>query len=687
MNSSSAAESGFDGVADAVAHFLTAEAAVAAGDAGAAWLAGHRACAAAMIGGDATAASFPALLADQMVTDVVAVAEQLAAAGWPGRARAVLALVAEAGREQAALLLARARLERAAGQGETAAGLAERAAMLEPGLAEAHFMLAEHLMARGLVGDAMARLHAVLAIDPGHGAAHRGLGDLWRRQRRLDLATAAYQAALATAADDVAALHGLSAVLRDSGRFAEALPVAERAAALAPGDPWRWVQIGNILTPLGRAAEAAAAYRAAMDRWVYLPAVPMALARQLMQAGRLEEAAAFLGLAAAETGAPTALIAEVADLYDRCGRPADAVPWHRRVVEREDAGERKEANGRAALARALLACGRKADGFAAADPIPLPAGAPADVRLGDALYRFPVLADAARRGVQCAPLLGGFHNTLYRLTGDGLDLVVRLGRFPPARWDLYEVEVRNATAAALAGLAPQVLAADACDGSMVTAFVAGKPMTPDAFRTDPERLRQVADLYRKLHHGPAFFGDYQVFHLIDGLRRTLAASDLRSLPEGIDDLTALGVQVEAVRRLLAATQPPLAPCHNDPAAHNFIGVPGGLVLLDWQCAGRADPHWELGAFTAEADLTQTQTMVVISSYFGSDTGIGIDRTILHRCVSHYYWLLQAVAWGLEGRAEGDWLPSVRHKHRSLREELGSARHKEASARLTALADQ
>ncbi len=899
--SSAKLEGRSDKAADAVCHFQEAEKAAAAGDTELSWGALRLTCAAALIDGEP-----PALLPDQTADDLAALAGWLVGCGRTGRARAALALASGKGRERAAVLLARARLEWAAGLVDVAAALAGRAALLNPGLADAHLMVADHLSAGGKTTAARARLHVVLAIEPRHGDAYRRLGDLWRRQRRLDMAERSYRTALEIDHGNVAALHGLSAVLRDTGRHAEALQPAQRAVELAPDDPWHYVQVGNILSQLARSQEAVAAYRAALDLRVYLPGVPGALGRQLLKTGQLLEAAVFLGFAAVEAGTSAVLMAEVGDIYLRAGRPADSVPWYRRVVAVDAGSER-----RAALGRALLACGRWTEGFSelaqavakAAPPVPganLPRGArllvdgagldtveqialsgllPALIRRGvsvtfvcspelalmmaawtiadlkliaappdglddgalgnfdacislvaialdkakvgalwpepylrpsndlngfvqpwpgslttpeltgaaqgeladalasagavlgapgpamalagamgrsgavlvsscagwvwshangrgqwfpslavipiaqagdassvvalvrsipemslnalcepqlpaqaiaaphfaDAVCRIPLLAEAVESGGRCEPLLGGFHNTLFRLTGNDDDLVVRLGCFPGLRWDSYEMELRHASVGARSGLAPEVLAADVADGTMVTAFVHGLPMTPDLFRSDPARLRQAALLYRQLHCGPAFFGEYKVFGLIDGLRATIGSS--QDIPEGFDGLSDLGERIGGVRRLLRATMPSLAPCHNDPAAHNFIGVDGGLRLLDWQCSAQSDPHWELGAFTAEADLSEEQALLFFSTYFGCDNLAVTARVTLHRAVSHYLWLMQSLVWVLEGRDGGGWLNSARHKYDSLRGELASARHISAANDLTALADR
>jgi tetratricopeptide (TPR) repeat protein len=685
-------------VEDAIVRLRRAEAAEAAGRTGEAWTELRLAYAASLPTGalpalptgalpalptDAPPAlptgAPPALIAAETAADLATLAGALAAAGRLEEAGAALALARESGPPVAAVLLETGRLELAAGRPGPALAALERATILEPGLAEAHRLAAEALTAEVLTVDALtaagqgeaalARLQAAVAAAPDLGVAHCRLGGLWRRRNQPEAALAAYRRALIAEPGDVEALHGASAVLRDTGRPAEALGLARRALALAPHDPWRQVQLGNVLSRLGRSAEAAEAYQAALARDPALPGVAAALAGQMAALGRPAEAAALLGLAAAETPRQSGPMLAAARMYRRAGRPAEAVPWLRRALALAPSPALH-----AELEQARLACGRGADEF--------PSDLPADPRLREALARLEASREtgwgpAGRAGLGCVALGGGDHNTLYRLSGAGFDLALRLERFPAVPWYAYELEARNVRAAAARGFGPELVMVDSADGTMVTGFVAGTQMTARAFRADEGRLLQAAELYRRLHAGPPLAGRHDMFTLLEPLRRRVPA-----LGGGdFTDLGALDRRFETVAGLLRASRPPLRPGHNDPVALNFVALPDRLVLLDWQCAGQADPHWEVGAFTVENALSDAQADRFLAAYAGDAEAPAAARAALFGALSEYYWLLQGLAWAGEGREPETWRHRSRDRRRRLVDFLDGPRFARAVARL------
>jgi len=687
----------------------------------------------------------PALLAPETAADLATLAEALLAAGEGSLARAAISLALAHAPEQATLLLTRARLALAERKGssiehgERAEADLRRALMLDPGLAAAHLLLGERLVARGELEEAEHHLTCAIAAAPGQAEAHWRLGDLWRRRRAPERAEAAYRRALAEAPDDVQALHGLSAVLRDAGRLGEALPVAQRAAKAAPEAPWHQVQVGNILALAGHAAEAVQAYRTALGKDARLPGVAEALGRQLIKLGRTGEAAGVMALVASERPSDPGPQREAGRLYLGAGRPADAAPWLRRALARAPDGAgfaaaAEVAEDRDLLRRSLLACGRRRE--VAADPalrapdspgagdgkerregkerrdtgqgkrrdtgqgkgegpqgvsrcvagpgfvsepvssLPartppepvLPAGTPADdTRLIDALHRMPFAGEQPWTAFTCRALTGGVHNTLYHLSAPGREVVLRLERFGVTPWYIYTEETRNLKAAHGLGIGPAVLASDAADGTLMLAYVGGETLTPARFQ-DEAWLDRAAALYRTLHRGPAFGGRFNIFGQIDTLRRRFEPAP----PDGFADLPELGRTCDRLRALLDASRPPPAPCHNDPAAQNFIASGERLILVDWQCSGQADPEWELGSFAAEADLTDAQTDRFLTGRFGTAAGIGPDRVRLYQVVSEYYWTLRCIEESTGGKDGPGWLKLAAGKLARLHARLGTA---------------
>jgi thiamine kinase-like enzyme len=252
----------------------------------------------------------------------------------------------------------------------------------------------------------------------------------------------------------------------------------------------------------------------------------------------------------------------------------------------------------------------------------------------------PFAGDQPWSAFTCHPLTGGSHNTLYRLTAPGRDVVLRLERFGKSSWASFIEEVRNARVAHGLGIGPGILASDASDGTLLMTFVEGPGMTSARFQNEPVWVDRAAELYRTLHRGPAFSSRFDIFPQIASLRSRLEAT----LPEGFTGLIDTGREIDPLLEALQASRPTPVPCHNDPAAQNFIASGNGtkLVLVDWQCSGQADPHWELGSFLAETALSEELTDRFLIRRFGTSEGYAPGRVRLYQVVSDYYWTLRSL---------------------------------------------
>ena len=127
-------------------------------------------------------------------------------------------------------------------------------------------------------------------------------------------------------------------------------------------------------------------------------------------------------------------------------------------------------------------------------------------------------------------------------------------------------------------------------------------MSESAFK-DLARVERAARTFRRMHRFPQpFAGRFDVFAQIDDYLALLRRNQAR-IPEGYD---ALHKEADAARRVLADNPAPLAPCHNDPLAENFIDSPARMYLVDWEYAGMNDPMWDLGDLSVEAGFGPEQ---------------------------------------------------------------------------------
>ena len=132
------------------------------------------------------------------------------------------------------------------------------------------------------------------------------------------------------------------------------------------------------------------------------------------------------------------------------------------------------------------------------------------------------IPDWTGRRIATAPLAGGLTNTNFRVVVDDVPYFVRI---PGPATDLLAIdranEVANTRSAAQAGVGPRVLHHLAGWDAMVLEWLPGRTMSTTAF-AEPGMPERIAGSLRRLHAGPRFRLDFDMFRLTE---RYLAVVD------------------------------------------------------------------------------------------------------------------------------------------------------------------
>lgn len=279
-----------------------------------------------------------------------------------------------------------------------------------------------------------------------------------------------------------------------------------------------------------------------------------------------------------------------------------------------------------------------------------------------ALDRLAVLAGRSWRATD---LPGGLtnHNVRVVSTDDGppLDLVVRCSSNDAALLGIdRDAEHANTRAAAEAGVGAEVVEYRPDLHMLAIGFLPGRALENADF-ADAGVLGRAADACRRLHAGPRFVGDFDMFTRQAAYRTTVRDRGF-GLPEGYDDHADAW---DDVRRALAAVPRARVPCNNDLLAANFIDDAredgqDRVWLIDYEYSGNNDPCFELGNTATECDFTPEQTEAWTEAYFGRPTRDDLARVRLGSLCSEYGWSLWGFiqdasspldfdfhAWGLE----------------------------------------
>lgn len=247
----------------------------------------------------------------------------------------------------------------------------------------------------------------------------------------------------------------------------------------------------------------------------------------------------------------------------------------------------------------------------------------------------------AGRSWRVEELPGGLTNRNLRVTtddaGEPLDLVVRCSRSDASLLGIdRDAECTNTRAAAVAGVGAEVLEYRPDLGMLVIAFLPGRALENADF-ADTARLERAADACRRLHAGPRFQGDFDMF-----ARQASYLSTVRErgfpLPPSYDDHADAWAEV---RRALDVAPQATVPCNNDLLAANFLDDGERVWLIDYEYSGNNEPSFELGNTSTECGFTREQTEAWTEAYFGSLTRARLARVRLQALCSEYGWSL----WG------------------------------------------
>lgn len=239
--------------------------------------------------------------------------------------------------------------------------------------------------------------------------------------------------------------------------------------------------------------------------------------------------------------------------------------------------------------------------------------------------------------VSVATLSGGLTNRNYLVTRGEERFVVRI---PGNSTELLAIdrvnERHNSQAASTTGISPTVLEYLEDWSVMVLEFIDGETMSGERLR-EPAMPARIAASLQRLHAGPAFLEDFDVFRITEHYLRVVAQHTVR-IPDGFGD--RMGT-VEDVERVLAVNARPRVPCNNDLLAENYIDDGRQLWIIDFEYSGNDDPCFELGDTAQECGYDGDQMAALCAAYFGRDDPIQLARMELYAMMADVGWTLWA----------------------------------------------
>jgi thiamine kinase-like enzyme len=234
-------------------------------------------------------------------------------------------------------------------------------------------------------------------------------------------------------------------------------------------------------------------------------------------------------------------------------------------------------------------------------------------------------------------LSGGLTNLNLKVTTPSGVYVVRLSRGDTSLLGIdREAESFNTRAAEASGAGAPFVDYRPDLGLLVIGYLGGRSYDNEDLRA-PGTVTRVAAAMRRLHAGPRFVTDFDMFVRQPAYLRTCVD---RAFPMP-DDYSAYAGDFGRIRAVLDAHRLPTVPCNNDLLAGNIVDDGDRIWLIDYDYAGNNDAYFELGNTWTECDLDDDHLIELVTAYVGHESPGLVARARLQATVSRYGWAL----WG------------------------------------------
>lgn len=241
-----------------------------------------------------------------------------------------------------------------------------------------------------------------------------------------------------------------------------------------------------------------------------------------------------------------------------------------------------------------------------------------------------------------ALLTQGITNRNFRVDVGGRSFVVRVpGRETSLLGIDRDAERAAATAAATAGVGPEVVAFLPAHGALVTRFLHARPLAAGELERR-DSLRQVVESVRAIHGMGPLPCSFDPFRVVREYRRIAGLRGV-GVPPAFDEALAVADRIEAA---LDRRPRPRAPCHNDLLNANFLVADGRVFVVDYEYAGMGDPFFDLGNLSVNNGLSEDAEALLLELYFGRAELAHVARLKLMQIMSDF----REAMWGVVQQA-------------------------------------
>jgi len=240
------------------------------------------------------------------------------------------------------------------------------------------------------------------------------------------------------------------------------------------------------------------------------------------------------------------------------------------------------------------------------------------------------------------PITIGITNRNFKVEIGGERFVVRLsGKDTDLLGIDRAAENEAASAAAAAGVAPEVFAYLPDLGALITRFVDGAHIPEEDLERE-DALTAVVRSVKAIHGCPPIPSTFPVFRIVEEYREIAFARGVAA-PPAFDEVHAKAEDIEA-----AFAKHPIAvrPCHDDLLNANFLRDGDHVWIVDYEYAGMGDLFFDLGNLSINNGFSPDAQELLLHLYFGDVTDAHRARLQLMRIMSDF----REAMWGVVQQA-------------------------------------
>lgn len=268
-------------------------------------------------------------------------------------------------------------------------------------------------------------------------------------------------------------------------------------------------------------------------------------------------------------------------------------------------------------------------------------------------------------------LVGGLTNTNYRIETTTATYLLRVSDPITGLLAIDRDNERvNTERAHLAGVGPSLIYSLKNEQVLLVEWIEARTLHSDYIIQHPGILDRMAASIRRLHHGPAFQGEFY-FPVIRQRYLTTVIKNKWYLP---DEYLKLEPLVSELEKALALQPENWVPCNNDLLAENFMDDGQKIWIIDYEYGGQNEASFELGNLASESFLSDELLVSLCDAYWQQHLPSKISRAMAWSMIARFGWVLWASIQEAISPLDFDFRSWGRRKWDSVVPELTGSRH-------------